>query len=104
MYNEGMTDSIITSTTAETLNVLASIETKQTLWECFDQARARLEGSEYTSPEFDQYMHTGGVPYNSEWTRSFELITAKGNVARKGLQMHVIRNEWGTYECYTYIL
>ena len=95
---------IITSSTSETLNVLESIETKQSLWECFDQARRRLEGSEYTSPEFDTYMHTGGVPYNSEWMRSFELITAKGNVARKGLQMHVIRNERGTYENYVYIL
>lgn len=94
----------ITATTTETLAVLESHERKQSLWDCFAQANKRLEASTYTSPEFENYLHTGGVGYGQEWTRGFELITPSGRVARKFLNMHVIRNEHGTYECYVYIL
>jgi hypothetical protein len=63
-----------------------------------------LTASEYSSPAFEEYLHTGGVSYGAEWRNSFPLITAKGNEARKYLNMVVNRNNEGTYECYVYIL
>lgn len=77
---------------------------KETFWDCFNHAGLVLDKSGYTSPQFENYLHTGSIAYGTSWQHSFELITAKGNVARKGLQMSVQRNDHGRYECYVYIL
>ncbi len=76
----------------------------QTLWQCFDKFKTELENSQYSSPEFDTYLHTGGIAYGQKWQRSFELITAKGNKAQKCFHAFVERGNDGLYSVNFYTL
>lgn len=71
---------------------------------CWSHARNVLNESIYSSSEFEDYLHTGGVPYGGTWSSSFYLETKKGNLAKKCLQVSITRLSSGQYDCTAYIL
>ena len=75
-----------------------------TLHDVFDALYKRVSGTHYSSPELENYLHTGGISYGTVWGHSFELITPKGNVAKKGFHVTVERTEQGLYILNSYIL
>jgi len=75
-----------------------------TLHDVFDALHKRIAGTHYSSPELENYLHTGGISYGTLWWHSFELITPKGNVAKKGFHVTVERTEQGFYILNSYIL
>ena len=72
--------------------------------QCWDLFRSHIDKSQYTSPQFEDYLHTGGVPYGTSWKSSFELLTKKGNVSKKAFHVSIYRTENGLYEPNFYIL
>jgi hypothetical protein len=69
----------------------------ETLHDVFEVLHATVAATHYSSPELDGYLHTGGINYGTCWGRSFELVTPKGNVARKAFHVTVERTERGLY-------
>lgn len=66
--------------------------------------REHLAATKYTSREFEEYMHTGGIQYGQAWRYSFDLETAKGNAARAKFQVQIHRTNGGLYHADAYIL
>ena len=76
-----------------------------TLWNVFDYLQHKLKHTtHYSSEELAEYMHTGGINYGEGWSHTFELITPKGNLAKKCFHVYVCRNPNGTYSVDSYIL
>ena len=76
----------------------------ETLHHCFEYLNAKLDCMAYTSPEFTNYLHTGGISYGQTWRGSFELVTPKGNIARKAFQVCIERTQTGLYNVNAYTL
>ena len=71
---------------------------------CWEYATNALKlGSKYKSPEFDNYLHTGGVPYGGTWSSSFYLETPTGRLSKKQFHVTITRTSDGYYDCTAYI-
>jgi len=71
---------------------------------CWQYATNNLKlGSKYKSPEFDRYLHTGGVPYGGTWSQSYHLETKTGRISKKQFHVTITRTSDGYYDCTAYI-
>ena len=86
------------------VNYMSNDNQFSTLHCVFDAIYKRVSDTHYSSPELENYLHTGGISYGTVWGHSFELITPRVMWPRKASTLPWNAREQGLYILNSYIL
>lgn len=67
------------------------------LWQVFNTVKMILIEEKALSSEFFSYLHTGGIPYGTNWSSSFKLNRHRGRFTSESVHVSVDRSNSGLY-------